>query len=264
MAQQWANRFEGKVALVTGATQGIGAAIARRLASEGAQVVLGGLEAAAGQALVDELGGSAVALFQQADLRDVAACSQLVDAASEQFGRLDILINNAASVARGTLASTSVDEFDAMIALNLRAPFLLMQRALPIFQRQHASSGEGGVIINIGSVNAYIGARDLLIYSASKGGLVTMSRNLANALDAWRIRVHVLNVGWTLSDGERVVQRSLGAPEDWAEQAGASKPLGRLLAPEEIASAVAFYASPEAAAFSGAAIDLEQHPVGRP
>jgi NAD(P)-dependent dehydrogenase (short-subunit alcohol dehydrogenase family) len=184
----------------------------------------------------------------------------VVDATVERFGRLDILVNNAASVARGTLETTSAADFDAMIALNLRAPFLIMQRALPTFKAQFEREGAGGVVINIGSINSYIGAQKLAAYSASKGGLLTLSRNLANALSPWRVRVHVFNVGWTLTDGEEVVQRQEGAPEDWAERAGAKMPWGRLMVAEDIANAIAFYASDEAKLFSGGAVALEQYP----
>jgi NAD(P)-dependent dehydrogenase (short-subunit alcohol dehydrogenase family) len=255
-----AERFAGKVALVTGATSGIGAAIARRLAAEGARVAFCGF-AEAPERHVAALGGPDRARHFPADLRRPADCRALVDATLGVFGRLDVLVNNAASVARGTLETTTVDDFDALIALNLRAPFLLAQRALPAFKAQFAREGTGGAIINIGSVNAYIGEPKLLVYSASKGGLMTLSRNLARALAPWRVRVHVLNLGWVRTEGEEVVQRQEGAPADWAERAGASLPLGRLLAPEEIAAAVAFYASDEAAAFSGAAVDLDQGPV---
>jgi NAD(P)-dependent dehydrogenase (short-subunit alcohol dehydrogenase family) len=211
-----------------------------------------------------ELGGPTRALYVRADLSRVDDCYAVVDEALGQFGRLDVLVNNAASVKRGTLENTTVEGFDQMIALNLRAPFLLMQRALPTFKAQMEREGAGGVVINIGSVNAYIGAPQLMAYSASKGGLMTLSRNLANSLGDLRIRVHVLNVGWTLSEGEVQVQLGEGAPTDWAERAGATRPWGRLLLPEDIAAAVAFLASDEARVFSGEALDLEQYPLGRP
>jgi NAD(P)-dependent dehydrogenase (short-subunit alcohol dehydrogenase family) len=253
-------RFAGKVALVTGATRGIGAATVRRLVREGARVAFCGRTADAGAALVEELGGPDRVLYVAADLSNVDDCALVVDAAVERFGRLDILVNNAASVARGTLETTSAADFDAMIALNLRAPFLIMQRALPTFKAQFEREGAGGVVINIGSINSYIGAQKLAAYSASKGGLLTLSRNLANALSPWRVRVHVFNVGWTLTDGEQVVQRQEGAPEDWAERAGAKMPWGRLMVAEDIANAIAFYASDEAKLFSGGAVALEQYP----
>jgi NAD(P)-dependent dehydrogenase (short-subunit alcohol dehydrogenase family) len=232
----------------------------RRLAGEGARVAFCGRTVDAGAALVQAIGEDRV-LYIAADLSNPGDCASVIDATLERFGRLDILVNNAASVSRGTLEDTSIDAFDKMIALNLRAPFLLMQRALPAWQRQFEREGAGGVVVNVGSINAYIGASNLMAYSASKGGLMTLSRNLAGALGKWRVRVHVLNVGWTLTDGEKIVQQDQGAPPDWAERAGAQKPWGRLLDPESIAAAIAFYASDDAAMFSGAAIDLEQNPI---
>jgi NAD(P)-dependent dehydrogenase (short-subunit alcohol dehydrogenase family) len=253
-------RFAGKVALVTGATRGIGAATVRRLVREGARVAFCGRTTDAGSALVEELGGPANVLYVAADLMRPADCAMIVDATVAQFGRLDILVNNAASVLRGTLENTSADDFDAMIALNLRAPFLTMQRALPTFKAQFEREGAGGVIINIGSINSYIGANNLMAYSASKGGLLTLSRNLAASLGPWRIRVHVFNVGWVLTEGEQVIQRAEGAPADWAERAGATRPWGRLMVADDIAGAVAFYASDDAKVFSGGAVALEQQP----
>ncbi len=256
-------RFSGKVALVTGATRGIGAATARRLAQEGAQVAICGRSIGDGEALAAELGGAGKALFIRADLMRPEDCVATVDATVAAFGRLDVLVNNAASTARGTIDTTTVEEFDNILAMNMRAPFLLIQRAVPTFRAQFEREGLGGAVINIGSINSYIGGRILMAYSASKGGLTTLSKNLANALSPWHIRVHVLNVGWTLTEGELVVKRAEGAPEDWVERANTTRPWGRLLDPKEIAAAVAFLASPEAAVFSGAALDLEQFPIGK-
>jgi NAD(P)-dependent dehydrogenase (short-subunit alcohol dehydrogenase family) len=256
-------RFDGKVALVTGSTRGIGAATARRLRGEGARVALCGRTAAAGAELVIELGGPEHALYVQADLGRVEDCAAVVDATVAQFGRLDVLVNNAASVRRGTLESTSAADFDALLAINLRAPFLTIKQALPTFKAQFEREGVGGVVVNIASINSIIGGPHLLAYSASKGGLVTLSRNLANGLGTWRVRVHALNVGWVLSEGEVVVQREEGAPDDWAERAGSVRPWKRLIEPDEIAAAIAFLASDEAKVFSGGVIDLEQFPIGR-
>jgi NAD(P)-dependent dehydrogenase (short-subunit alcohol dehydrogenase family) len=257
------DRFAGKVALVTGATRGIGAAIGRRLASEGAQVALCGRTVADGEALAADLGGAGRAIFVAADLTRPEDCARAVDATVAAFGRLDVLVNNAAWTARGTVETTTVEEFDRMMALNLRAPFLLVQRALPTFKRQHAEQGAGGVIVNIASINAYVGLPNLIAYSASKGGLVTLSKNLADGLSPWLVRTHVLNVGWTLTEGEVLVQAAEGAPADWAEEGGKTRPWGRLIKSEEIAAVATFLASDEAAVFSGTAIDLEQFPLAR-
>ncbi|NBU64817.1 MAG: SDR family oxidoreductase, partial [Chloroflexia bacterium] len=188
---------------------------------------------------------------------DATACAQFVAGCVDRFGKIDVIINNAASVARSTLESTDAAFFDAMMALNVRAPLLIMRQALPYLR----TNPNGAVVLNIGSLNAYVGASSLLAYSTSKGALVTMSRNLAAAHRHEGIRVQVLNVGWTNSAGENELQQRLGNGTDWATVAGKTRPTGRLLHPHEIANAIAFFASDEAAAFSGAVIDLEQMPI---
>jgi NAD(P)-dependent dehydrogenase (short-subunit alcohol dehydrogenase family) len=257
------NRYTGKVALVTGATRGIGAETARRLASEGARVAICGRSRDDGEAVIQSLGGADHGIYIQANLMNPADCANVIDTTVAAFGRLDVIVNNAASVARGTIDSTTVEEFDSIMALNVRAPFLLVQRAMPTFRAQYEAEGIGGAVINIGSINGYVGGRILMAYSASKGALMTLSKNLANALSPWHVRVHILNVGWTLTEGELVVKRLEGAAEDWVEQAGTTRPWRRLLKPQEIAAAVAFLGSPEAAVFSGATLDLEQFPIGK-
>lgn len=248
-------RFAEKVVLISGATSGIGRATAQRLLAEGAAVVFCGFGEAAAAELV--AAGQGYAHYVNVDLSDASACTQFVDAAITRFGRIDIIINNAASVARSTLETTDADFFDAMMALNVRAPLLIMRHALPYLR----ANAQGAVVLNIGSLNAYVGAPSLLAYSTSKGALVTMSRNLAAAHRAEGIRVQVLNVGWTHSEGEHQLQLRLGNGPDWAERAGQTRPTGKLLAPNDIANAILFFASDDAAAFSGAVIDLEQMPI---
>jgi len=249
------HRFDGKVALVSGATSGIGAEVAHRLLAAGATVVFCGLESAEAERLC------AIApqrtRYVAVDLRDPAACDTFVDVAIAAFGRIDIIINNAASVARSTIDSTDAEFFDAMMALNVRAPLLIIRRAMPQLRQQE----HGAVVINVGSLNAYVGAPNLLAYATSKGALMTMTRNLARAHRHENIRFHVLNVGWTHSSGEDRLQKSLGNGDDWATKAGASRPTGRLLTTSEVAAAMLFYASDEAAALSGGVVDVEQMPI---
>jgi NAD(P)-dependent dehydrogenase (short-subunit alcohol dehydrogenase family) len=121
----------------------------------------------------------------------------------------------------------------------------------------------GGSVINIGSILAYVGEPKLGPYSVSKGALMTFTRNAAALLNRYRIRVNQINVGWTLTEGERRVKRDEeGKSEEWIAQAIATRPFGRLLAPLDIAYAAAYFASSESECVTGSVLDLEQYPPG--
>ena len=246
--------LSGKAAVVTGSTQGLGAAIARAFVREGARVVLSGRSREKGEALARDLAPNAV--FQATDLRVVEDCRTLVARAREAFGAIDILVNSAATSARSTVETFTPESFDEVVHTNLRAPLLLAQAALPDLVAR------GGSIVNIGSINAYMGEPSLLVYAATKGALQTASRNLAHTLKHERVRVYCLNCGWIDTDGERAVLASLGHPPDFIETHGKLFPLGRILKPEEVAEVVVFLASDRAAPFSGQVIELEQFPTG--
>jgi NAD(P)-dependent dehydrogenase (short-subunit alcohol dehydrogenase family) len=249
-----------KVALVTGATSGIGRGIAERFAALGAAVVIHGRDHDAGRDAVEHIRRSgADAAYVPGDLRDATTCRTVVRFAAEWRGGLDVLVNNAAMTSRGYLETVDVDLWDDIMAVNLRAPFICLQEAVKSMKTRG-----GGSIVNIGSVNAYIGAPKLGPYSVSKGGLMTMTRNAASALKQYRIRVNQLNVGWTLTEGEERVQREDGARRDWLADAIATRPFGRLLSPADVAIAAAYFASDESALISGSVVDLEQEPVGAP
>lgn len=251
----------GRVALVTGSTSGIGKGIALQLAALGAAVVVNGRSAARGAEVVETIrsaGGRAA--FEAADLTDAAQCAALVERAVGHFGQLDILVNNAADTSRGDVRSTTIGEWDRIHAINLRAPFFLMQAAVPHLERRG-----GGAILNIGSVNAYIGEPKLTAYSSAKGGLMTLTKNAAAQLNAVRIRVNQINVGWTLTEGEERVKREQeGKGDEWIDEAIATRPFGRMLLPADIAYAVAYYVSGAGACVTGSVMDLEQYPVGAP
>ena len=243
----------GKIALVTGSTQGLGAAIARRLSKAGAIVVITGRSEERGAEVARSLGGESI--FVQADMASVDDCRHLVTTIEKHFGAMDILVNSAADTNRSDLTSFTPEQFDFQFAVNVRAPLLLAQAALPMLRKAT------GAIINIGSVNAYIGGDHLLTYSATKGALMTASRNLANNLQHERVRVHCLNIGWIETDGERVMMRKDGHDADFIKRKGALLPLGQLLQPEHIADVV-FFLVTTGTPFSGCVIDLEQAPVG--
>lgn len=245
--------LQGKVALVTGSTQGLGAGIARVFAREGARLMISGRNRERGEAVATSLPD---ALFEQADLTSVDDCRRLVQATVERMGRLDILINSAGDTDRSVLGNFTPELFDRQFHTNVRAPLLLAQAAVPHLRKTT------GVIVNIGSINAYVGGESLLVYSATKGALMTASKNLAYALRNDRVRVHCLNIGWIETDGEYAVLAREGRPPDFIQRAGKKMPLQRLIQPEEIGEACVFFVTDRSVPFTGATIDLEQYTVG--
>ena len=250
-------RLKDKVVIVTGSTMGIGEATARRCVAEGARVVVHGLERERGEKVVQSLGPQAV--LHISDLADPKAPAALAEAAAKAFGAIDALVNNAAWVARSNLDTTSAERFDRVMAINLRAPLLLIQACLPHLKRSK------GAVLNIGSVNAHCGEPNLLDYSISKGGLMTLTRNLADALAPHHVRVNQINPGWVLTENEYKLKLADGLPADWPEKLPEHlMPFGRLIKPEEIASAVVHWISDESYPFTGAVTDVNTYPmIGR-
>ncbi len=252
------NRLDRKVAVITGGTQGLGAAIARFFAESGATgLITCGRSAEAGRAVaasIEHDTGCPVA-FVTADLGVVDDCRAVIAAADQHFGRVDVLVNAAAVTDRGNILDTSPERFDEIFAVNARGPYFLMQDAAKLM----IQDGIEGAIVNIGSISALAGQPFISAYCASKGALATMTRNTAFALLRNRIRVNQLNIGWMASDGEHRIQVSYhDADENWLEDAAAAQPFGRLLAPREVAKAVAFLASDDAGMMTGSVVNFDQ------
>ena len=239
-----------KIALVTGSVRGIGKVIAERLETKGWTVIRHAQTAAELEGLVGVAGDLAGPNVPEALIAEVMA----------RYGRLDALVNNAALTTRSNLETTDAALFDRLMAVNLRAPLLLIQAALPHFRAQG-----GGKVVNIGSSNAYCGERNLLAYSLTKAGLMVLTRNLGDAHGAEGVRVNQLNLGWTLSDSEYALKISEGLPPDWPERLPKSvAPSGGLQTPEDVAAMVAWLLSDEAPRVNGQVWDFEQYPlIGR-
>lgn len=254
-------RLDGKIALVTGATQGIGQAVAEALADAGvAGLLLTGRDQARGDAVAKSLSANGLpVLFVAADLADAATPEKLATACIGRFRRIDILVNAAGLTDRASVAEATFEDWSRLFDVNARAPFFLMQHAI----RAMKSAGKGGAIVNILSINAHCGAPDLGVYSASKGALATATRNAANAHRFDRIRVNGINVGWADTPAERTMQATtLGKGAGWIEEAGKTLPFGRLISAAEVASLAVFLASEASGVMTGAIIDQEQWVVG--
>lgn len=247
-------RLQGKAIIVTGSTTGIGEAIARRAVAEGAQVLIHGRDPQRGEEVAASLGEQA--RLHVDDLADPAAPERVVQAALDAFGKIDGLVNNAAWVVRSNLSTTSPEFFDRVMAVNVRAPLMLIKAAV-----EHLRQTRGS-IVNVGSINAYTGEARQLDYSISKGALMTMSRNLANVLAYDCVRVTHFNTGWVITPNEYKLKMTEGLPEGWPDKVEREHvPSGRMTQPEDIAAHAVFWLSDESRPVSGSVIELEQYPI---
>ena len=246
-----------KIVLVVGGTAGLGAGIARAAARAGAEaVVVTGRRADRGAQMVAErtaIGGRAA--YVHGNVGDPADAKAMVAETISRFGRVDSLVNAAGLTSRGSLLETTPELFDEHIAVNLRGPFFTMQAAVA----DMVSRGKPGTIVNIITMSAHGGKPYLTPYSASKAGLVGLTKNAAYAHRWDRVRINGLNIGWTHTEGEDAIQREFhGAGDDWIEKANASQPMGNLGQVDEIADVVVFLLSDRSGVVTGSVIDWDQ------
>jgi NAD(P)-dependent dehydrogenase (short-subunit alcohol dehydrogenase family) len=262
MAQgSFVEQFAGKVVAITGGTQGLGEATARLFAARGAAgIAICGRNRARGEQVAREIDEAGCpAQYVQADLARMDDSRAFIDTVERRFDRLDVLINCAAATDRGRLETTTEEIWDTLFTLNVKSQFFLIQRAVEIMRRHKIE----GAIANIGTIVAYGGPPFLIAYSASKGALMTMTRGLANALKHDRIRINTLNIGWTNTPREHIVQTEVhGRPQNWLEEMSPNLPFGRLIQPDEVARALAFLTSGESGLLTGAVIDFDQQIIG--
>lgn len=250
--------LKDKVIIVTGATDGIGLEIVKESLNLGAKVMIHSSKNSKLKAedLVEELGSNTS--YVCADLSKFEELTKIISKTIEVFGKVDGLVNNAGVFPRNNIENIDEDTYNYIFNVNFKAPLFLCKEVVKSFKKFNIK----GSIVNIGSINAYCGQDDLLVYSASKGALMTMTRNLADYLGTSEIRVNQLNVGWTHTKKENTTQLKEGNSEDWYKNINkAFAPRGTILAPEEIAKHVVFWLSDYSIPVSGSIYEIEQYPI---
>jgi NAD(P)-dependent dehydrogenase (short-subunit alcohol dehydrogenase family) len=247
-------RLKDKAIIITGGTSGIGAAIATAAIREGAKVLVHGINEEEGKATVARLGQGAVLCI--ADLAEDSAPEIIVKSALKAFGKIDGLVNNAALFGGTNISEQDIEHFRAVLQVNLTAPLFLIKAAFEELKKSR------GAILNIGSINAHAGESKLLAYSISKGGMQTMTRNLANANGVHGIRVNQINPGWVLTEREERDKIASGMKPGWPKTLSRTDiPFGAMTTPEQMAEAAIYWLGDESRPFTGSVVELEQFTI---
>ncbi len=246
-------RLDGKVAIVTGGSQGIGLGIARVFAREGAMVVLSDIQRDAGlKAAEDIAADGGRVLFHGADVTEEADVSSLTDVAVEQFGGLDIIINNAGVCKVRSAEESTVEEWDHTMAVNVRSIFLTCKHGTP-----HIPRRGGGAILNVASISSFVGQEHTPAYCASKGAVLMLTKSLAVDYGRDKIRVNCICPGITDTPMLRYHMGQGGDPERAIEQRLRRVPLGDMLYPEDMGRAAAYLCSDDASGITGASLVVD-------
>jgi NAD(P)-dependent dehydrogenase (short-subunit alcohol dehydrogenase family) len=239
-------KLNDKIALVTGSTSGIGAATAQALAGEGAHVIVAGRDEARGQAVVESIradGGTADLIA--AALRDENSARSLATRAVQIAGRVDILVNNAATGAFGATTETSEQEFDEMYAVNVKVPFFLVAALAPAMAERGT-----GVIVNLSTMVAGFGQAGAALYGSSKAAISLLTKAWAAEFGPSGIRVNAVSPGPTRTEGTEPMGNTL-------DQLAAAAPAGRAASPQEIANAILFLTTDDASFIQGAVLPVD-------
>ncbi len=259
--QDESSQFKDKIIIVTGSTQGSGAETAKLLASRGAKgITICGRNEENGNKIkkqIEEIGSQCI--YVKANLESLEDCRKIVSETDKKFGTINTLINSAAFTERGTILSTTPENFEKMFNINTRAPFFLMQDTIKIMIRDKVK----GTIAHVLSVAAYSGMPFLTAYSSSKAALGIMIKNVANSVSGHQIRVNGLNLGWTDTPAEDMIQKKFhDADNNWLKKAEEKVPFKRLNKPLDVARILAFLCSDESGLMTGSLVDFDQTVVG--
>ncbi|MDX0009836.1 SDR family oxidoreductase (plasmid) [Sinorhizobium meliloti] len=261
MLAPYSGRNAGRHFLVTGGTQGVGLAIANRLAEEGAAgIILAGRNRERGEAAAAGLTAQGTdCRFAAADVGDSDDCQRLIETALAAFPTLDGLVNAAGTAERSGLLDTTLEQWDQHFNINARGPFLLMQGLV----RHLLAGARSGSIVNIVSMAAHCGGAQVTPYSASKAALANLTRNTANAFAGRAIRCNAIMAGWMETPGDDAIQRAFhNRKAGWQKEVAAGLPAGRLADPNELAGLAAYLLSHESGVMTGALIDYDQNVRG--
>ena len=246
-------QLQAKVALVTGSASGIGRAIALLFAREGAAVTVADLDKVGGKEVVQRIrdeGGRA--MFVQCDVTRQVDCASAAELTAETFGRLDILVNNVGIIRRTTVLDTTEEEWDRVMAVNVKSVYLMSRQTIPLI----AKAG-GGVIVNTASGWGLVGGRNAVSYCASKAAVVNMTRAMALDHGAQNIRVNCICPGDTDTPMLLDEARQMGQPDERFLEEAADRPLRRIGRPEDIAQAALYLASDASAFVTGTALVVD-------
>ena len=254
-------QFKDKVIIVTGSTQGSGAETAKLLASRGAKgITICGRNEEKGNKVKNEIENlGSKCIYVKADLENLNECRKIVSETDKNFKTVDSFVNVAAYTERGTILSTTEENYDKNFNVNVKAPLFMMQEVIKIMIRDKKK----GTIAHILSMAAYSGMPFLTAYSSSKAALAVMIKNVANSVSGHKIRVNGVNLGWTDTPAETVIQKKFhNADDDWLKKAEKKVPFKRLNKPIDVAKILAFLCSDESGIMTGSIVDFDQTIAG--
>jgi NAD(P)-dependent dehydrogenase (short-subunit alcohol dehydrogenase family) len=243
-------RLSGKRSIVTGAGSGIGRAIALRFAAEGARVVISDVDGEAAARVAAEAGGET--LVRKTDVTSTSEVETLVQTSVEEWGGLDVMVNNAGIGVAGTTTVTTEEDYERVMDVCLRGTFLGMKHAIPAIR-----DSEGGSVINMSSVAALVGIADRAVYSAAKGAILAITRAAAIDHVEEGVRVNCIAPGTVDTPWIGRITAGYDDPEEARRNMQARQPHGRLVTPEEIAAMAAYLASDESASVIGACMVVD-------